>query len=446
MGRSQTHIALADRGIETAASHVSNTCLTDPQDPVALESQLDETRPSRTEQPSAEPEHLFTCLLSLQQQAADFELGLDEVLDLLVQHACALTRADAAAVALLQTNGLACRARVGSMAPDLGAAVDLGSSFSGQSFSTGEVLCCEDTEDYPRIHRAGCRTLGIRSILVAPIEQDHRSIGIVEVFSDSPERFGTNERCTLALLAEQVTEVLRIRAISTPLPPPELVPSHSEVVPSLSAALPTTNLAQMAAPQGMDWGLPETIASKKIVQEGSIVEWPRPRRRILPWMIGLFVLSLIYVAGPFVALLRTPPTPSAQPPHPTEATPSPPAPAPSLPPTVDAGPALLTGVKHRSQPDFTSIAIELSHRARVTGEQLSDPERIYFDLAETRLAPHVLGGTIPVGDRLVNRLRLAQNSPAVARVVIDLNRACTYAYSISETPPYRLSVELRAAD
>jgi GAF domain-containing protein len=176
-------------------------------------------QPLSTKLAPAGSAQLFSSLVSLQRQAADLELEMDEVLASVAHHARALTRADAAAVALLQDSGVVCRGRAGLKAPALGTCVNLRSSFTGQSFCTREVLYCEDTKNDPRVDEAACSVAGIRSILVAPVEQDQQAIGIVEVFSASPARFGTSESRALELLACLVADALSVRDAVDPSPP-----------------------------------------------------------------------------------------------------------------------------------------------------------------------------------------------------------------------------------
>jgi GAF domain-containing protein len=405
---------------------------------------------SRTLAPAGAAQ-LFSSLVSLQRQAADLELEVDEVLASVAHHARALTRADAAAVALLRDNGVVCRGRAGLKAPALGTCVNLRSSFTGRSFCTRKVLYCEDTNNDPRVNQAACNVAGIRSILVAPVEQDQQSIGIVEVFFASPARFGTSESHALVLLACLVADAIRVRDVVGPPPPREPAAAACEVAP-LAITLTTAKTALTPAPQEIRQDVAVTSKLARSEQALVVVRRPRPRSQFRLWLV-ISILSVSCITGVFVAyqhgLLRLPaPAPrsivAAEPAPTITVTASP------LPQTVAIGPVTLQGVKYNSQPDFTSIAIELSGPVKVKGEQLANPDRIYFDLAETRIAPEVIDALhtkiVPVGDRLVNRLRVAQKSEDVARVVIDLNRACEYTYLMSEAPPFRLLVELHAAD
>jgi len=77
--------------------------------------------------------------------------------------------------------------------------------------------------------------------------------------------------------------------------------------------------------------------------------------------------------------------------------------------------------------------------------RLSNPERIFFDLRDTALAPGLFGKTIEVGDALLARVRIAQPRPHVTRVVLETNGLADFSVSL-EPNPYRLVVEIRSID
>lgn len=441
-----------DEGPRAGAAPASTGRLPDLQAFLATAYLLSKNRqPLSTKLAPAGSAQLFSSLVSLQRRAADLELEMDQVLASVAHQARALTAADAAAVALLQDNAVICRGRAGLMAPTLGTCVNLSSSFTGQSFCTRQVLYCEDTNNDPRVNQAACNGAGIRSILVVPVEQDQQSVGILEVFSASPARFGTSEIRALVLLACLVADAIRVRDVVGPPPPREPAAAACEVAP-VATALTTAKTALTPAPREIRQDVAVTSELARSEQKLVAVRRPRLRSLFRLWLV-ISILSVICITGVFVGhqhgFLRPPAL------APRSIVPAEPAPtitvtASPLPQRVAIGPAILQGVKYNSQPDFTNIAIELSGPVKVTAEQLANPDRIYFDLAETRIAPEVIDALhtkiIPVGDRLVNRLRVAQKSKDVARVVIDLKRACEYTYLMSEAPPFRLLVDLHAAD
>src|SRR6185295_14522323 len=64
-----------------------------------------------------------------------------------ISHAAqVLTHANGAAIAIRRNDFVICQARVGDIAPDLGAKLEIDSGISGQCFRDGKSLRCDDTK------------------------------------------------------------------------------------------------------------------------------------------------------------------------------------------------------------------------------------------------------------------------------------------------------------
>lgn len=110
-----------------------------------------------------------------------------------------------------------------------------------------------------------------------------------------------------------------------------------------------------------------------------------------------------------------------------------------------AGPLALTDVRFWSLGDATRIAIEVSGEFEYRWDRLKDPDRIYFDIlgARPRLGNERVH-IIPVNDRLVKQIRVAQTQPEVARVVFDLTGPADFK-AAQLANPNRLMVEIQPA-
>ena len=105
----------------------------------------------------------------------------------------------------------------------------------------------------------------------------------------------------------------------------------------------------------------------------------------------------------------------------------------------------VTAVRHWSLANTTRIAIEVTGEARYHSDRAENPARIFFDIAGAR--PRIEGKRLyadDVGDRLVKRIRVAETSPGVTRVVLDLESDADFTVSRLENPS-RLIIELRPA-
>ena len=151
----------------------------------------------------------LAALAAVKREVERLGNDLDAALHLITRRAQAFTRATGAAIALREGDDMVCRANGGRDAPPWGAPLRIGSGFSGECVRTGTLLRCDDSEADPRVDREGCRALGIRSILGAPIRSDGSIIGLLEVFSPQAEGFGPEDELVLSQLVEVVSGAVR---------------------------------------------------------------------------------------------------------------------------------------------------------------------------------------------------------------------------------------------
>jgi N-acetylmuramoyl-L-alanine amidase len=118
--------------------------------------------------------------------------------------------------------------------------------------------------------------------------------------------------------------------------------------------------------------------------------------------------------------------------------------------------AQITGIRHWSTPDYTRVAIDLespsggksgSAASEVTYEaaRVPNPDRIYFDLYGTQLAHDLVGKSFAVtDDGFLKRVRAAQSSADVTRVVLDVNDVTEYSAFLLQNPT-RLIIDIHGA-
>jgi len=105
----------------------------------------------------------------------------------------------------------------------------------------------------------------------------------------------------------------------------------------------------------------------------------------------------------------------------------------------------VTAVRHWSMASTTRIAIEVTGEAHYRSDRVENPDRIFFDIAGAR--PRIEGKRLyadDVGDKLLKRIRVAETSPGVTRVVLDLESDADFTVSRLDNPN-RLIIELRPA-
>ena len=140
-------------------------------------------------------------LSSLKELIAAGDHRLDPILGTITDAARQLTGASGAALAMWKEGAMVCRARSGDKAPALGAQLNAETGISGECLRTGKMQHCADTESDELVDVEVCRSLGLRSIAVLPIQGWRGINGILEVFSAQPATFTEQNLALLQQLA-----------------------------------------------------------------------------------------------------------------------------------------------------------------------------------------------------------------------------------------------------
>jgi diguanylate cyclase (GGDEF)-like protein len=139
-------------------------------------------------------------------------MDLGEVIDRSAELAHTITNADGAVIELVEESDMVYRAATGIASRQLGMRLARQGSLSGLCVDSGEVLLCEDSEKDPRVNRAACRTLGLRSMIVVPLKYESKSVGVLKVASKQPDAFHANDIQAITLMSE-VNAAVMVHAI-----------------------------------------------------------------------------------------------------------------------------------------------------------------------------------------------------------------------------------------
>ncbi len=137
----------------------------------------------------------------------------------------------------------------------------------------------------------------------------------------------------------------------------------------------------------------------------------------------------------------------------------PPAPEPSSEParlseaTMNAPPppprkgrlSLVTGLRHWSTPIYTRVAIDLQDEVQYEASRVPGPDRIFFDLHGVKLSPELVGKSVQVtDDGFLKRIRVAQFSNDVTRIVLDVSDVSEYSAFLLPNP-WRLIIDVHGS-
>lgn len=107
-------------------------------------------------------------------------------------------------------------------------------------------------------------------------------------------------------------------------------------------------------------------------------------------------------------------------------------------------PVALNSVRVWSAGPVTRIAIQTSGEVQFRRDQISQPPRLFVDLRGCAIKlDKGYSRVMQVDDPLVERIRIALNTPTTVRIVFDLKKAVDYEIS-QLANPFRLMVEVRA--
>ena len=431
---------------------------------------------------------------------------LDEVLQLVAERAIAITGADGLGIALAENNEIVLRASAGAIKPDVGARIQRDSAFSGACFRTAQIIRCDDTETDDRVNLYNCRQLGARSMVAVPLCGRRRVIGLLEAFSAEPFGFNDSDVTSLELLAELIlgalkpededrfaesAEVAEIKLDAPATPAPIVAPAENptpEKVSETVAAKPQATgqlelepplVEEAALPPSLDLNLePEQVVEETVATETASEPAAATHHPGIVLVLVLIVVCALLGGGIWWKLknaqlgavmikpeqkMIVQPATATKPPA-TNA----PLAAPSTTNNEQANSASstleedssselapentspqstsklprITGIRHWSAADSSTVVLDLEDQVQYEAHRLSNPDRIYFDLHDTSLAQGIEGKTIEIGDPLLARVRVAQPTPGLTRVVLETRGNSNYSVSL-EPNPYRLVVQVR---
>lgn len=393
--------------------------------------------------------------------------ALGEALQLVAERALATTKADGVAIALAEKDAILCRAAAGNIAPDTGAKLNPKSGFSGACLSSGTIVRCDDSNHDPRVNPVICRQLGSRSMVAIPLLARQNVIGLIEAFAVKPGHFTDLDVRRLTLLAELILAAIR----------PEEEDRMAEIARRVVGRTATVEPIRRETPRLMPEPRllspqPEVIkdgeAEVEIIAHAADRRIPKPRHELAAfdsqivqpsrksfWLTLLLIVLVTAVASGIYWRSANQKTAGAHAGNPSRVSvPASPAAKVALPSAADnstgeaslpahtSGLVEVTGIRHWSSSDSSTVVIDLQDQVQYEAHRLSNPERIYFDLHDTKLSSTISPRT-DVGDALLLRVRTAESTPGVTRVVLETKTASNFSVSLEQNP-YRLVVEVRS--
>ena len=151
---------------------------------------------------------LLTRIVAAQSEIASAGPEPQDVVDAITHRAQELTRSSGAVIEIRDGEMMRYWSASGIARNQIGLALPVQGSLSGRCISEGRVMRCDDSETDPRVNRDACRTVGLRSMLVAPLNFRNQTVGVLKVISTFPSAYKDADCRTLEQLSTLVAASL----------------------------------------------------------------------------------------------------------------------------------------------------------------------------------------------------------------------------------------------
>jgi diguanylate cyclase len=147
-------------------------------------------------------------IIRMQTEIAKLGLDLGGVVSLVVDRVQAVTNAAGAVVQFAEGNDMVYRGVSGIAKPLLGLRIDREGSLSGLCVREGRVLRADDSETDPRVALETCRKIGFRSMVVAPLNHNGTTVGVLMLASPATSAFTDRDVRVLELMSELIAAAM----------------------------------------------------------------------------------------------------------------------------------------------------------------------------------------------------------------------------------------------
>lgn len=147
-------------------------------------------------------------IINLQTEIAKLGIDLARVTATVVDRLPSLTNAEGAIIEYAEGNEMVTRGVSGFTTSLLGLRVERDGSLSGQCVLQNRILHADDCETDSRVDRKWCRSAGIRSMLVAPLNHNGTVVGVLKIASSKKRAFTPQDEQVLMMMSELIAALM----------------------------------------------------------------------------------------------------------------------------------------------------------------------------------------------------------------------------------------------
>jgi len=191
----------------------------------------------------------FRGLITIQHAIGEARGDLKTVMQAIVQERSVMPQSNGIVVELRDGDQLYYAAASGASAGLVGLRLPLNASLSGLCILSGEPLYCEDSHTDPRVNRAACDRVGLRSMIVVPIPHQGQTVGVLKYHADRVDAFDETDFLIAHLLVGPIavgfSSIAEADAIRAKVDLQTIVKLKEQLVSTVSHELrtPVTSIA-----------------------------------------------------------------------------------------------------------------------------------------------------------------------------------------------------------
>ncbi len=102
----------------------------------------------------------------------------------------------------------------------------------------------------------------------------------------------------------------------------------------------------------------------------------------------------------------------------------------------------ISNIREWSTPNYTRVVIDVEDEVKFEAGRIANPDRIYFDLHNTRLTAALKDHNKDIEDGLLKKVRTGVNHSGTTRVVLEVGPVTTYSAFLLPNP-YRLVIDIQ---
>ncbi|WP_254512593.1 sensor domain-containing diguanylate cyclase [Anatilimnocola floriformis] len=156
-------------------------------------------------------------IAQVQQDIIYERLNYQGAMEVITRRAQDITQADGVVVEMQEGKELVYQAASGTMEPFIGFRMQTEGSLAGLCIASRHMIRCDDTEADARVDKHACRKVGVRSMIVVPLQHLGEIVGVLKVASSRVNAFTADDEHTLQFMAGVLSATLRDATLSEEL-------------------------------------------------------------------------------------------------------------------------------------------------------------------------------------------------------------------------------------